>query len=142
MSSPAENARPAPVMTRHRIRSSFSISLRAVWNSSPILSFIAFNWSGRLRVILPRNRSSLQLLFRGWSFSLFPLSSFELGGPFVDECLHSFFHVLGGEEEVEVSSLELESLVESCLALFEDGVFCESSSDAFFVDDLASELLS
>src|SRR5881628_2331830 len=43
-----------PGMTRHRIRSSFSISLRAVWNSSPILSFIAFNWSGRLRVILPR----------------------------------------------------------------------------------------
>src|SRR5207245_5753820 len=88
------------------------------------------------------SRSSFQLCFRGWSFSLFPLSSFELGGPFVDECLHSFFHVLGGEEEVEVSSLELESLVESCFERFEDGVFCESSSYGSFVGDLSSEFLS
>ena len=52
-SVPAENPRPAPVITSARVASSRSASAKAVSNSAQVLHDMAFNFAGRLRVISP-----------------------------------------------------------------------------------------
>lgn len=57
------------------------------------------------------------------------LMAVELRFAFVEEGLHAFFLVVGGEERVEEFALELEAFVEAHFVGFEDGFLGELQGD-------------
>ena len=104
-SAPEQNARPEPVKTTTRTASSRSTCLIASPSCLRVKAPIAFIFSGRFSWIKPTPSCVRTTTCCSSSVVAIYLPTLEYALPFLQECVHAFFLVLGREEEIEALAL-------------------------------------